>query len=81
MFANSTDQADFVNSYDTGVEKLSIFKQIHAEGDEEDVAGVKLNASECGEVSGEELGSSESTNGSSDEYNTEFDVQHFYLSD
>ena len=54
---------------------MSIFEKIHAEGKDEDVAEDKLNASESGEFTSEEAGSSESTNGSANEYSMEFEVQ------
>lgn len=70
-----------MEDYETGVSKLPIFKQIHAEGKDEDVAEIKLNASDCGEFTSEEIGSSDSTNGSTEEHSMEFEIQEFYLSD
>ena len=70
-----------METFESGVSKLSIFEQIHAEGHKEAIAATKLNTSECDESTGEAGSSSESTNGSADEYSMEFDLQQFYLSD
>jgi len=36
LYQCNKDQADFVNSYETGVHKLSIFERIHAMGSDEE---------------------------------------------
>ena len=43
LFTNSKDQSSFVNKFETGAPKLSIFTKIHAEGDKK--ASEKLNTS------------------------------------
>ena len=42
LFACSKDQDNFLETYETGVKKLSIFAQIHAEG--EKLAAEKLSS-------------------------------------
>ena len=43
LFTSSKDQSSFINKFETGAPKLSIFKKIHAEGDK--IASEKLNTS------------------------------------
>ena len=60
LFACSKDQENFLETHETGVKKLSIFAQIHAEG--EKLAAEKL--SNQSETQSELSDSAESTNGS-----------------
>ena len=65
LFTISKDQTEFLETHETGVNKLPIFDAIHAEESEEEKDAIeKLITSECGEYEGEEAGSSDSTTGS-----------------
>ena len=44
LFQSSSDQQNFVNTYETGVHKLPIFENIHAQGEEEEE---ESTTSEC----------------------------------
>ena len=76
LFANSVDQTKFLETHETGVPKLSMFAQIHAEGD-------KLAAAEkeqcISEAQGELSDSGESTTGSLGDFG--LDLSQIYLSD
>ena len=79
LYANSVDQSIFVNTYESGVSKLQVFRDIHAEGMKEFDAIGKQALSESAEFTAEEAGSAESTTGSLDE--SAMDISQFYLSD
>ena len=84
LFANSIDQEAFLENFETGVEKLEVFKKIHeiehAEDEVEIIAANKDKATECKYVEIEETNSEDSTSGSSQD-ETELENIDFYLSD
>ena len=79
LYANSMDQAIFVNTFESDVPKLPVFQSIHAEGLKQFDAIGKQALSESDEFPAEEAGSTDSTNGSLNE--SAMDISQFYLSD
>jgi hypothetical protein len=47
LYQHSKDQEDFVNSFETGVQKLSIFERIHAMGSVEEEDETTSETASC----------------------------------
>ena len=82
LFTNSQNKTDFLETHQTGVRKLKVFEEIHAQvSDEEDDFDFKLDTSECCKVEGEDTVSSGSTIESAMESFLDSEIHQFYLSD